>query len=243
MDVAQADLEFSGPMLKGRLRRRAQHHRAAIAGDQIAACQALVIGVGAVGRQVALQSAATGVPQLTLVDHDLVEVVNLGPQAYAAADIGQPKVAATGEWCLKLNPNLILHLHQERFRRSSIRTLACFAPSGRQLAVFCCVDSIATRAMLWEAVRHHAGIYLDARMNAEVVRILAADQPATDSRYDSTLFAPEQAVAGSCTGRSTVYTASVAAGLMMAQFTRWLRRVPLDPDLVLNLFASELTVG
>jgi len=80
-------------------------------------------------------------------------------------------------------------------------------------------------------------------MSAEVIRVLAAENPATDRYYATTLFQPEQAYAGSGTAKSTIYTASIAAGLMLAQFTRWLRGLPVDPDLTLNLLASELTVG
>jgi sulfur carrier protein ThiS adenylyltransferase len=39
-----------------------------------------VIGVGAVGRQVALQLAATGVPKLQIIDHDTVEFTNVTSQ-------------------------------------------------------------------------------------------------------------------------------------------------------------------
>ena len=80
-------------------------------------------------------------------------------------------------------------------------------------------------------------------MSAEVVRVLCSDKPAADQRYSQTLFAPEQAFAGSCTAKSTIYTASIAAGLMICQFTRWLRGLPLDRDILLNLLASELTVS
>ncbi len=33
------------------------------------------------------------------------------------------------------------------------------------------------------------------------------------------------------------------AGLMLHQLVRWLRHQPVDPDLTLNLLASELVVG
>ena len=33
-----------------------------------------------------------------------------------------------------------------------------------------------------------------------------------------------------------------AAGLMLGQFTRWLRDLPVERDVLLNLLASELTV-
>ena len=48
---------------------------------------------------------------------------------------------------------------------------------------------------------------------------------------------------GPCTARSTIYTASIAAGLMVHQFAKWLRGLPVDPDLSLNLLAAELTVN
>jgi sulfur carrier protein ThiS adenylyltransferase len=40
-----------------------------------------------------------------------------------------------------------------------------------------------------------------------------------------------------------IYTAAIAAGLMLHQFTRWLRELPIDPDVSLNLLASELAAG
>ena len=79
------------------------------------------------------------------------------------------------------------------------------------------------------------------RMSAEVIRVLAAELPWDDRFYPTTLFAAEEAYAGACTARSTIYTASIAAGLMVSQMTKWLRRLPTDPDLTLNLLAAELT--
>ena len=45
--------------------------------QKLAECRAVVVGVGAIGRQVALQLAAVGAPSLELVDHDRVGVENL----------------------------------------------------------------------------------------------------------------------------------------------------------------------
>ena len=67
--------------------------------EKLAACHGLVIGVGAIGRQVCLQLAATGMPEMTLVDHDIVDVVNLAPQGFMPQDLGNPKVDATAAWC------------------------------------------------------------------------------------------------------------------------------------------------
>ena len=42
--------------------------------ERLATCKATVIGVGAIGRQVALQLTAMGIPWLQLIDFDHVEV-------------------------------------------------------------------------------------------------------------------------------------------------------------------------
>ncbi len=211
----------------------------------LASSHALVIGVGAIGRQVAVQLAAVGVPAIHLVDDDRVGEENLAPQAYWPADLGRAKVEATADLCRHINPFVAVTQHPQRFRRSSVRELACFDAEHEttRLAVFACVDSIATRGLVWEAVRGRAAFWADGRMSAEVVRVLASDRPAGDTYYASTLFAAEQAYAGSCTARSTVYTASIAAGLMLSAFTRWLRGLPVDRDLTLNLLSAELTVA
>ncbi len=48
-----------------------------------------VIGVGAVGRQVAVQLAAIGARRLQLVDFDAVEWTNVTTQGYRAAEVGR----------------------------------------------------------------------------------------------------------------------------------------------------------
>ena len=79
-------------------------------------------------------------------------------------------------------------------------------------------------------------------MLAETIRILSVAEDQGRSHYPSTLFRQAEAQTGQCTARSTIYSASIAAGLMLHQFARWLRSQPIDADLSLNLLASELTV-
>lgn len=79
-------------------------------------------------------------------------------------------------------------------------------------------------------------------MSAEVLRVLVACDAAGREYYPSTLFAAGEAYAGACTAKSTIYCANIAAGLLLGQFTKWLRNLPVDPDLQINLLASEMTV-
>lgn len=206
--------------------------------EPLAACHALVVGVGAIGRQVALQLAALGVPGVTLFDDDKVGVENLASQGYFPEDVAVYKVMATEALCHRINSTSHIRTVAERFRRSTAKNL----PTYQRLVVFSCVDSISTRKLIWEALRHQAALFVDGRMSAEVVRVLAITSPATDDRYAGTLFAAEQAYTGSCTAKATIYSASIAAGFMVGQMTKWLRDLPVDADLTLNLLSMELAV-
>ena len=80
-------------------------------------------------------------------------------------------------------------------------------------------------------------------MLGETIRVLAVCNETGRSRYPATLFAQSEAQQGSCTSRSTIYAAGIAAGLMLHQLARWLRDLPTDFDTTFNLLAGEYTVG
>ncbi len=199
--------------------------------QKLAALTCTVIGVGAVGRQVALQLAALGARRIQLIDFDTVEPTNITTQGYLHRDLGQLKVAATAEQIHAIDPEIIVTTIPDRYRPD--------LETGE--AVFCCVDTISARTALWRALQHRHLFWSDARMRGEVLRILTANNPASQQNYTSTLFPQQESQPGLCTAKSTLYTASIAAGLMLHQFTRWLREIPCDADVALNLLASELT--
>ena len=198
--------------------------------DLLAGCKATVVGVGAIGRQVALQLAAMGIQSLQLVDFDIVEENNLASQGYLEEDLERMKVEVTADLCRRINNNLEVQAVVDRFKRSM--------EVGS--AVFICVDRIDTRRLIWEAVGKKAHFFADGRMAGEVLRILVACDAASRKHYSTTLFAAEEAYAGSCTAKTTIYCANIAAGLLLAQFSKWLRRLPVEPDLSLNLLAREI---
>jgi hypothetical protein len=201
--------------------------------ERLAACKATVIGVGAIGRQVALQLAAMGIPWLQLVDFDVVEASNLASQGYLQDDLGRPKVQATGDLCHQTNHGLEVHEVTDRFRRSM--------EIGN--VIFACVDKIDIRRLIWEAVKDKADFFADGRMSAEVLRVLAACDSASRKHYPTTLFAAEDAYAGTCTAKGTIFCANIAAGFMVSQFAKYLRRLPVDPDIQINLLSNEMTVA
>ncbi len=215
------------------LSRRDIRQRDIIPVERLADLTVTVVGVGAVGRQVALQLTAIGVPRLQLIDFDRVEVENLAPQGYFESDLGRLKVEATADVAKWINSGLAVESITSRFKRSmSVGDV-----------LFCCVDAIETRRHIWQAVRDDVRFYADTRMSAEVVRVLSVADAVSRKHYPTTLFAASEAHAGACTAKSTIYTSNVAAGLAVGQLTKWLRCLPVDPDVTLNILASELTCG
>lgn len=192
-----------------------------------------LIGVGAIGRQVACQLASLGVPRLQLIDFDIVEPTNVTTQGYRWSECGLPKVQALATAIREIDPDLQVQTIADRYRtRLRLHDV-----------VFCGVDRISTRAAIWRSVRDRCCFWADGRMRGEVIRVLTASDDVSRQAYTATLFPQAEAQIGPCTSRGTIATAHIAAGLLVHQFTRWLRKLPVDPDLTLNLLASELVAA
>ncbi len=211
---------------------RFQRQSDLIPAERLSQLTATVIGVGAIGRQVALQLAAIGTPQIQLIDFDTVESTNITTQGYRSQDLGQSKVEATAQAIQELDNSIQVDTIPDRFRPS--------ISIGE--AVFCCVDSISARAAIWRSVSKRCEFWTDGRMLGEIIRVLAVSSTNDFGRYSETLFPQAEAQTGSCTSRSTIYAASIAAGMMIHQFTRWLRDIPVDVDMTLSLLAGEINV-
>lgn len=209
-------------------------YRAVVPPEKMSKCRCVIAGVGAIGRQVALQLAAMGAPKLILFDFDKVEEANLGTQGWCHFDIGSSKVEAAHRSCAALNPRMEVEKHECRFDANKA------IPDGgafSDIAVFACVDKMSARKTVWETLGSRSGFFVDGRMAAETCRVVTGGD-----HYSKTLFDDREAYQGACTSKATIYAASVAAGLMIAQFTKWLRAMPADADVSLNLLAVELAV-
>ncbi len=80
-------------------------------------------------------------------------------------------------------------------------------------AVFCCVDSIETRAAIWRSIGRRVQFWADGRMLADTIRILVAADEVGRRHYPTTLFPGSEAHPGRCTAMNTFDTAEIAAGL------------------------------
>lgn len=145
--------------------------------ERLTGIHCTVIGVGAIGRQVALQLAAIGAPRIQLVDFDKVDLGNLTTQGYFVGDVGKPKVLATAEAILRLDPSIQVECVEDRFR--SKLTVGD--------VIFCCVDSISARTAIWRSLGERCQFWADGRMLGEVLRGLGCSRPrrAQPLRHDA----------------------------------------------------------
>ena len=127
--------------------------------ERLEAVTVTIVGLGAIGRQVALQAAALGVRRLQLVDFDVVEPTNVTTQGYRHVEIGLTKVEATRRAIAEIDPTIEMEMIVDRFR-PKLRV-------GE--VVFACVDSISAREAIWRAVGGVCRFWSDGRMLGETI--------------------------------------------------------------------------
>jgi sulfur carrier protein ThiS adenylyltransferase len=167
-----------------------------------------IVGVGAVGRQVAIQLATMGVQFLHLVDFDKVEAENLGAQGFRECDLGRPKVHAVGQVLGQINSEIEVTVSDNAYTPMDI--------DGADY-VCCCVDTMAVRQEVFADCRVTKKGFFDSRMSAEVCTILTVDDAKSAKWYDETLFGDDERLQEACTSKTTFYCASICAGLLVSQ--------------------------
>jgi molybdopterin/thiamine biosynthesis adenylyltransferase len=112
---------------------------------------ALVIGAGGLGSPAAMYLACAGVGQITLVDHDQVDLTNLQRQiAHTTARVGLSKVESAQATLQALNPHCKVTALPLRADAALLDTLVAQAD-----VVLDCCDNFATRQAVNAAcVRH-----------------------------------------------------------------------------------------
>lgn len=146
----------------------------------------LLIGLGAIGSNVAYTLGSMGATQFELWDPDVVAMENIFPAHFTMEQVGQPKVEAVKDDLvnnLGLDPALIV-TRQEEFRDEP--------PILTPEVVICSPDSLRARRSAWDLI-HMSGMYdlwIDARMGGTSVTVhsvLKSDDEDLKERYNRTL--------------------------------------------------------
>jgi len=192
----------------------------------------VIIGVGAIGSHLAEMLTKLGVQQFTLIDFDEVDTINLGVQGFYESEVGLPKVDAVRTRLVAIQHQTRVTIHNEEYRPHMIPTEA---------VVFCCVDSIKTRRQIF---RHFCekdwAVFFDGRMAAESLQVFCVERSSEAmSNYRATLFPSHEAYQESCTARATIYSASMAAAILCAQYKRWAMHQAPDPHIQFDLLSLD----
>lgn len=197
--------------------------------EAIASTTPMIAGVGAIGRQVTMQLAAIGCPKLLIYDFDAVDLSNVTTQGYRVRSVGRPKVRAMAEDLrYYLGDEVEVVAHNSEFTLAAVREVT--SP-----VVFLCVDTMDARKRISESCEaFKIPLLVDGRMASEYVRTVTVDDGDYQRYYDS-LVTDADAVQGRCTTESTMFAASLAASLMVHEFTRFLRGVSTNKDMLMSL--------
>ena len=151
------------------------------------AAHALVVGAGGLGSPVALYLGTAGVGQLTIVDHDTVDLTNLQRQiAHDMSRIGLPKAESARQRIAALNPEVRVRALR---RRADDALLDELVPQAD--VVVDCSDNLATRHAINAAcVRHGRPLVAGAASGFDGQVSVYDRRPGSDGPCYGCLFPP-----------------------------------------------------
>jgi molybdopterin/thiamine biosynthesis adenylyltransferase len=158
--------------------------------EQLLASHVLVIGAGGLGSAAALYLGSAGVGQITLVDHDAVDLTNLQRQiAHTVDRIGQPKVESARQAIAAINPGVQVHTLQARADRTLLEQ---WVPQV-DLVLDCCDNFDTRHAINAACVRHRVPLVSGAAIRFDG-QITVYDSSDAQSPCYGCLFPPDTEV-------------------------------------------------
>lgn len=204
-----------------------------ISTEVIGVTNVAIIGVGAVGREVARTLACNGVGNITLYDFDTVELHNCTTQGYYEDDVGLPKVDCTKKELLRINSKLNIDAVNDRWRPNKKKKFD---------AAFFCVDSLDMRNTLFNYFNEAVGFIADSRIGGEQIRLVNVFDEESKAHYPTTITNDDEAYADGCHIPMIKHSAGIAANMLVQSFIQYLRSGTsmLEKDRLFSLPSSDL---
>ena len=149
---------------------------------------------------------------ITVYDADIVAEHNLPNQLFHFEQVGIPKVDAIAN-TVYYQAQVDLNAIPRHYTRENLSGL-----------VICCVDTMDTRLEIWREVKKFKpDLYIDARMGAEVGKVLVVQPSDPNSRrkYEEDLYPSSEAFQAPCTAKATVYCAAGLAAYICSMVARY----------------------
>ena len=180
-----------------------------------------------------------GVMSIEVFDPDEVAEENLATQFHRLGDLGRMKV-----WALK---DMVAEFADETYIETCDWRAGASTRFGGRIVVSA-VDSISARKSIWEAfLNSPSQCYLDARMAAQEFHLHTVDRSDKDAVrwYDQLLAGQtdDNVAQEVCTAKATIFTASIAGGLIGSAISRISRGEAPPRHLVYNIAKDFLFVA
>ena len=195
-----------------------------------------IIGVGAIGSNVAETLARLGLTNIHLYDFDVVSKHNVANQTYFDDQIDKPKTECIAETMRRINPNIVITIHDKGWS------------TGTRLNgyVFLAVDDIEIRKQIVKENRYNTTIkaMFDFRMGLEDAQHYACDwkeQKNIDNFYASMDFTHEEAkeatpVSACGTTLSVISTIRIIVSSGISNFINFVKGEKLKTMIIANAF-------
>ncbi len=206
--------------------------------NENATAPATFVGVGGIGSFAAFATAKLGVPNLTLIDPDQVEVHNVPNQFSPASRVGEDKVSA-------LAAEITSHMGDAVSVDTHAKLLAEY--SDYRDIVVSGLDSMAARHELWEQVKMNPAVqlYIDGRIAGQMMILYALCPYNLDAieHYEKTLHSDDEAVEANCTERGLIDVGFSIGALISRMIRRHYTQQEIKPVTYMNMDGLELRKG
>lgn len=159
------------------------------------------IGVGGIGSFAAFAAGKLGIPKITLVDDDTVELHNAPNQMHSVEACGETKVDHTAQM-IEAHSGGLVEVCPVNAKHDGVDTYEGVVVSG--------LDSMAARAAVWEEkIKYNpaCSLYIDGRIAGQLILIYAVPNPYNPEiwdHYEKTLHSDEDAHPAPCTERGII---------------------------------------
>ena len=189
-----------------------------IPADKIASNSFVIFGCGSIGSYTALALAKAGFKNLTLLDHDNVDVENIGPQFYKPDQIGLRKTTALAVNLDKFADANGYKFANQKFTYNELVDLEELSKLvNADTTVVCAIDSMKARKHLFNLLKDIPfKAFIDSRMAIESLDIYSfcKEHVKSQGHYSKTLFSDADAVQAPCTNKAISYTSLIAGGVI-----------------------------
>lgn len=184
--------------------------------DNIKNLNILVVGTGAIGRNVASCVSRLGPKSITLVDHDIIEEHNISPQNWRSEDCGNKKVEILAKEIISQCSTVQVIPIAKKWTPNIVKSKSFDA-------VWATVDNIDVRRAIYMYYKDKSKMFFDIRIGGPLAQVFSIEnlEEITDENdwYISTFFSQAEAANFGCIQPMTNFLANIATGISVNQFT------------------------